>query len=98
MRERGRYQLQLLKTRSSSGVGTKVELLFDVDSLRITDAGDEAEASSPIPSNILNKIKTKSVVKTDETVDTTTGEITKVPKAEIQSSKLKSMLTGLKST
>ena len=37
MRERGRYQIQLMKTRSSSGVGSKVDLEFDVDSLRIRD-------------------------------------------------------------
>jgi hypothetical protein len=37
MRERGQYQIQLMKTRSSSGVGQKVELAFDVETLRITD-------------------------------------------------------------
>jgi archaellum biogenesis ATPase FlaH len=37
MRERGRYQLQLMKTRSSSGVGQKVELEFDIESLSIRD-------------------------------------------------------------
>ncbi len=29
MRERGRYQLQLMKTRSSSGVNSKIDLEFD---------------------------------------------------------------------
>ena len=43
MRERGRYQIQLMKTRSSSGVGQKIDLEFDVDSLRIRDLGDEEE-------------------------------------------------------
>jgi len=37
MRERGEYQLQLMKTRSSAGVGSKVDLDFDSSSLRITD-------------------------------------------------------------
>ena len=37
MRERGRYQIQLMKTRSSSGVGQKIDLEFDIDSLRIRD-------------------------------------------------------------
>src|SRR6056297_707856 len=47
MRERGRYQLQLMKTRSSSGVGAKIDLGFDVDSLRITDIDeDEEDAAS----------------------------------------------------
>ena len=43
MRERGRYQIQLMKTRSSSGVGQKIDLEFDVDSLRIRDLGEEEE-------------------------------------------------------
>jgi KaiC/GvpD/RAD55 family RecA-like ATPase len=43
MRERGRYQIQLMKTRSSSGVGMKVDLGFDVDTLRIFDIGEEDE-------------------------------------------------------
>src|SRR5210317_921296 len=43
MRERGRYQIQLMKTRSSSGVGQKIDLEFDVDSLRIRDLGEDEE-------------------------------------------------------
>ena len=41
MRERGRYQIQLMKTRSSSGVGQKVDLGFDIDTLRIVDIDEE---------------------------------------------------------
>lgn len=58
MKERGKYQIQFMKTRSSSGVGQKVDLDFNVDSLRITDAGEDQEASfreqqqrSAMPSN-----------------------------------------------
>ncbi len=40
MRERGRYQVQFMKTRSSSGVGNKVDLAFDIAGLRITDLDD----------------------------------------------------------
>ena len=43
MRERGRYQIQAMKTRSSSGVGQKVDLEFDMESLRIRDLGDDPE-------------------------------------------------------
>jgi archaellum biogenesis ATPase FlaH len=42
MRERGRYQVQFMKTRSSSGVGQKVDLDFNIDTLRIADM-DEAD-------------------------------------------------------
>jgi len=43
MRERGRYQIQLMRTRSSSGVGQKIDLEFDIDSLRIRDLGDDED-------------------------------------------------------
>ena len=46
MKERGRYQIQFMKTRSSSGVGQKVDLEFNVDTLRITDLGEEEQESS----------------------------------------------------
>ena len=83
MRERGRYQIQLMKTRSSSGVGQKVDLEFDIESLRIRDLGDEETDQKQ--GNILSQIQDKS---TDEEV----GKIT----ANVQSSKLKDMLASLK--
>lgn len=43
MKERGKYQIQFMKTRSSSGVGQKLDLDFNVDSLRITDPGEDLE-------------------------------------------------------
>jgi len=96
MRERGKYQLQLLKTRSSSGVGSKVDLDFNIESLRIVDCGEEPQ-TGPTPNAILGKIKPKSTVTSNPTeiIDKTTGEITKVPQAEIQASKLKNMIANL---
>jgi hypothetical protein len=59
MRERGRYQLQLLKTRNSNGVGQKIDLEFDVDTLRVTDSGEQSDNSiSDSAKQILDKIKT----------------------------------------
>lgn len=46
MRERGKYQIQLMKTRSSSGVGMKIDLDFNIDTLRITDPGEEGQSSN----------------------------------------------------
>ncbi len=40
MKERGEYQLQFIKTRSSDGVGKKISLKFNTTSLRISDADD----------------------------------------------------------
>jgi len=46
MKERGRYQIQFMKTRSSSGVGQKVELEFNLDTLRISDLGEDEDSYS----------------------------------------------------
>jgi hypothetical protein len=65
MRERGKYQIQLMKTRSSSGVGQKIDLDFDIDTLRITDPGEDeyqSNAGQNTPSQIYNQIKQKSSV------------------------------------
>ena len=56
MRERGQYQLQLMKTRSSSGVGQKIDLAFDVDTLRIYDGGEQSDMPNNKP-NIMASIK-----------------------------------------
>jgi archaellum biogenesis ATPase FlaH len=91
MRERGRYQLQLMKTRSSSGVGMKVDLEFDLETLRITDPGEEAQESGLRgvgATNILSQIKTGTNV--------SPAEDTPKVQATVDSSKLKSMLAGLK--
>ena len=95
MRERGRYQLQLMKTRSSSGVGQKVELEFDIESLRIRDlAQDEAaQGFQKRPSNIYDAIKAKSTFNEAESgPNDDTGKIT----AEVQSNKLKQLLGQIK--
>ena len=42
-RERQRVQIQFMKTRSSSAVGTKVELQFNTDTLRITDLDEDGD-------------------------------------------------------
>lgn len=104
MREKGQYQIQLMKTRSSSGVGQKIDLSFNVDTLRIFDDGDSTgyTASSQSASTLLSKIKTSSsVVPKKETIDPETGEITateEVPKvrANVQGHKLNEMLANLK--
>jgi len=63
MRERGRYQVQFMKTRSSSGVGQKVDLAFDIGGLRIKDLDDdEAGSTMNQPSAIFDKIKSQNKV------------------------------------
>jgi replicative DNA helicase len=84
MKERGRYQIQFMKTRSSSGVGQKVDLEFNVETLRITDLGeDEQEGSfnqqrqnNGGTSSVYAGLKRTSTVNT--TTDPETGEITPI--------------------
>jgi len=97
MRERGRYQIQLMKTRSSSGVGQKVDLEFNLESLRITDPGEEGQSESggfggQKPGAIMDQIKSTSSV-------TPIGQPQESAKisAGVDSTKLKQMLAGLKS-
>jgi archaellum biogenesis ATPase FlaH len=67
MRERGRYQVQFMKTRSSSGVGQKVDLAFDIGGLRIKDLDDdEAGSTMNQPSAIFDKIKSQNKVSHQE--------------------------------
>jgi archaellum biogenesis ATPase FlaH len=95
MRERGRYQLQLMKTRSSSGVGQKIDLEFDVESLRIRDLGEDEEYQQfkKQSSSIYDQLKNKDNGGVVEAPDEESSKIT----ASVQSSKLKDMLAGLKS-
>ena len=64
MRERGRYLIQLMKTRSSGGVGTKINLAFNIDTLRITDLTEEqmAEDDNMTTANVANTIKKRTSV------------------------------------
>jgi archaellum biogenesis ATPase FlaH len=73
MRERGRYQIQLMKTRSSSGVGQKIDLEFDIDSLRIRDLAEDESGqnygSGGGNSTIYNSLKKTSTVIEDNATD-----------------------------
>jgi len=63
MRERGRYQVQFMKTRSSSGVGQKVDLEFDIDTLRISDMEETDDiVFSKKRSNVYSNMKRSSMV------------------------------------
>jgi RecA/RadA recombinase len=97
MRERGRYQLQLMKTRSSSGVGQKVELEFDIESLRIRDlATDEGyqEFKKQVPS-IYESIKARNTL-TDQNFNAGVSDESDRISADVQSTKLKQLLGKIK--
>lgn len=76
MKDRGKYQIQFMKTRSSSGVGQKVDLDFNMETLRIIDSGEDSEPSlKDSKSSMINGLKRTSAV--SETIDSETGEITR---------------------
>ena len=103
MRERGQYQIQCMKSRSSTGVGQKIDLDYNVETMRISDSDPDGYADqqskfkpSPSPNDIMSQLKPQSNI----VVDQETGEIlqpsTKNVVAEVHGSKLKTLLNSLK--
>lgn len=89
MKERGIIQLQLMKTRSSSGVGQKIDLGFDMETLRISDIGENSQDHGTIPaSDIMKKIKDKQGSEPEQ-------DPVHV-KADVQGAKLRGMLDNLR--
>ena len=98
MRERGRYQVQFMKTRSSSGMGHKVDLEFDVDTLRIRNLEEEEQKSQfeYKTSQVYETLKQKSKI-TADVPDPTKGVIVGKVKAEVEGTKLRKLLNELHS-
>jgi hypothetical protein len=86
-----------MKTRSSSGVGQKIDLVYDIDSLRISAADEGDEYAPPQNSSIYDKLKKTSTVKSADNNNDSESNLPKI-KADVQSTKLKSMLAGLKTS
>jgi hypothetical protein len=109
MKERGKYQIQCMKSRSSTGVGQKIDLEYDIDTMRITDAGgDDGENSFRKPS-LMDSIKAKASVAPAESTVSAGGWERPKPKdrldsmdpkisADVQSTKLKQLLGKIKTT
>jgi len=94
MRERGRYQIQLMKTRSSSGVGMKIDLEFNIDTLRISDL-DEQDGygcgAQSAGTSLLNSIKQRQTITDDPTAGAPAPKINAV----VGSSKLRDLINNL---
>jgi replicative DNA helicase len=97
MRERGKYQIQCMKSRSSTGVGQKIDLEYNIETMRITDENPEEDRQQPTPNQILSQIKTTSQVgSTNEAVHNTIEQREKKVVADVAGAKLKSLLSSLK--
>ena len=110
MKERGKYQIQCMKSRSSTGVGQKIDLEYNIETMRITDEGGDEKDNfrGGAKSSIMDSIKAKSQVKTAEEGESSTLpwerakpkedfdlEAPKVT-ADVQSAKLKQLLGQIK--
>jgi hypothetical protein len=107
MRERGKYQIQCMKSRSSTGVGQKIDLDYNIETMRITDPGEEAgPVNSFAKGNLMDSIKAKSTMTTTQMPSTVYGpgpfgnsddnDTSKIT-ADVQSAKLKQLLGQIKS-
>jgi KaiC/GvpD/RAD55 family RecA-like ATPase len=95
MRERGKYQIQCMKSRSSTGVGMKIDLDYNVETMRIVDPGITSDGQSAgyrsVAASAMERIKTTSTVNSAD-------EPAAVSASSVNSNKLKQMLAGLKSS
>jgi hypothetical protein len=98
MKERGKYQIQCMKSRSSTGVGQKIDLDYNMETMRITDDDpEEGRQQHPSPNQILSQIKTTSQV--GSVGNAVQGALDTSPKhvvADVKSAQLKSLLNSLK--
>ena len=100
MREKGRYQIQCMKSRSSTGVGQKLDLEYNIETMRITDPGVDENATGfrSAPSSIMESIKARAST-TSATPDNDTpwdSQSTGKVDADVQSAKLKQLLGKIK--
>ena len=112
MKERGKYQIQCMKSRSSTGVGQKIDLEYNIETMRITDEGGDENGYNKPQSSIMDSIKAKSQVAASSDAPWAAptggthvwdkpmvkhGDVAKVS-AEVQSNKLKQLLGQIKAT
>jgi hypothetical protein len=114
MKERGKYQIQCMKSRSSTGVGQKIDLEYNIETMRITDEGGDEGGYNRPQSSIMDSIKAKSKITADGEASVGTSERASGTPAwekplvvsgesskvsgEVQSAKLKQLLGKIKSS
>jgi KaiC/GvpD/RAD55 family RecA-like ATPase len=99
MKERGKYQIQCMKSRSSTGVGQKIDLEYNIETMRITDLAEDEqyqEFKKRAPS-IYESIKAKSQIVPGEATAIEPDEPGKIT-ADVQSTKLKQLLGKIKTS
>jgi hypothetical protein len=75
----------------------KIDLDYNIETMRITDPGEDESASSGFKKpNIYESIKAQSRVTAADSADQETGEVGRIT-ADVQSAKLKQLLGQIKS-
>jgi hypothetical protein len=112
MKERGKYQIQCMKSRSSTGVGQKIDLEYNIETMRITDEGGDENGYNKPQSSIMDSIKAKSQVAASsdsawaapaggthvwDKPMVKQGDVAKVS-GDVQSAKLKQLLGQIKAS
>jgi archaellum biogenesis ATPase FlaH len=110
MKERGKYQIQCMKSRSSTGVGQKIDLEYNMETMRITDPGESDDMSGKSSTmSIMDSIKAKATANASNSGDSSTSAKWERPtgtpaweqpakvSADVQSAKLKQLLGQIKS-
>ena len=102
MRERGRYQLQLMKTRNSGGVGQKIDLAFDLDTLRIFDCDEDDDENNyqsagqkSGSSTIMDSLKRSNTTSGASVVDPGAGAPVAKITADTDSTRLRNFINNL---
>jgi KaiC/GvpD/RAD55 family RecA-like ATPase len=105
MKERGRYQIQCMKSRSSTGVGMKIDLEYNIETMRITDPGPDAQEGNggggyKPAASIMSQIKASTTLNTAAPQAREGFDLERdsapPPGSSVESTKLKQMLAGLK--
>ncbi len=94
MKERGKYQIQCMKSRSSTGVGQKIDLEYNIETMRITDdGGDDDKPNQTTPSQLMARIKSGPVIgDRSQTIE----EKEMKPEGDAKSAKLRTLLNSIK--
>jgi hypothetical protein len=104
MKERGKYGIQCMKSRSSTGVGQKIDLDYNVETMRITDDDPDGYAEqqakyrpAPSPNDIMSQLKPQSTLTEDAPFDGgTVVEDHKKVVVDVQGARLKAMLNAMR--
>ena len=97
-----------MKSRSSTGVGQKIDLDYNIETMRITDDDPDGYAEQqakykqqPSANDIMKTLKPMSTIQSSTPIiDAETGELLEAANkhvvADVQSTKLKNLLNSLK--